>query len=243
MHALTLGGLLLSGVLFTACNKDTFNDDVNQDAAGLMAFNLASEKSVNYAISNNLINNQPLAFGSYTGGYVSIYPGNRPVTAYDYATGDTLATASYDFALGKYYSVFTVGSGDAFQNVIVHDNYDSLSSSSGNAYIRYINAISGSTSPNVKVTVNGTDVVNTTAPFASVSEFVAVTPGNASIAVTEGSINATRTITTEQKKVYTVLLSPGATSAEPAQIKYIVNGELDDEEPATSSSARAVSSN
>lgn len=244
LSAAALSVVLLAGVVLTSCDKDNFDDNNNQDVSGLMAFNLAPEKSVSFAISGNWINNTPLAYGNYTGGYVSIYPGNRPVAAFDYATGDTLASASFDFAVGQYYSVFTVGAGSNFQNVIVHDNIDSLSASNGQSYVRYINAIGGSTSPNVKISSNGTDVVNTSAAFASVSEFVPVAPGSVAIAVTEGStINASRTITTEAKKVYTILLMSGNTSAEPAQIKFIVNGTLEDDAgQRTSSSAQSVNS-
>jgi Domain of unknown function (DUF4397) len=109
--------------------------------------------------------------------------------------------------------------------VIVKDNFDSLTSA-GQAYVRYVNAINGSTNP--AVTISGSSINNSSAAFGSVSNFVAVSPGSTSISVTDGNtVNANRTITTEANKVYTVLLSSGATSSDSTQIKYIVNGTLD----------------
>lgn len=238
-----LGGILLAGVLFTSCKKSNFNTE-NPDVAGLMAFNLSPDKTVVVGLSNNLLTNSPLAFTNYTGGYLRIYPGERTLVSYDYNTEDSLASTTYIFEAKKYYSAFVVGADDAYQNVIVHDNFDSLSGSSGNAYIRYINAIPGSANASVTITAGGTPV-NSNAAFASVSEFTAVTPGNVTIAVSEGSnINASRTIATEQKKVYTVLLVPGANTTDPAQIKFIVNGTLDDESgQRVSSSARTANIN
>ena len=240
---LSLGGILLAGVLFTACNKSNF-DNTNPDVAALMAFNLSPDKPVNLALSGNGLTNSPLAFTSYTGGYLSIYPGNRIFQSYDYTTGDSLATTSFTFEVKKYYSAFVLGSNGVYQHVIVNDNFDSLSGTSGKAYTRYINAIPGSVNAAVSITAGGTPV-NNNAAFASISEFSAVTPGDVIIAVSEGSsINVSRTITMEQKKVYTVLLLPGANTADPAQIKYIVNGTLDDASgQRTSSSARSVNMN
>ncbi|HLG41259.1 MAG TPA: DUF4397 domain-containing protein, partial [Chitinophagaceae bacterium] len=186
------------------------------------------EKTVAITIGGNILPGSPLAFNSYTGTYLPIFPGTRTIESFDYSTSSSLATTTDSFAVDKFYSVFVVGTTGAYQNVIVNDNFDSLSSS-GQSYIRYINAIHGSGSPTVTISTGGNNVVNTAAPFASVSDFTAVTPGEVTIAVNNGStINVNRTITTEAKKVYTVLLSSGATSSDPAQIKFIVNGTLDD---------------
>jgi hypothetical protein len=229
LNAFALGGILLAGVLFTSCKKSNF-DNTNPEVAGLMAFNLAPDRSVAMGIGGNVFTNSPLAFTNYTGGYQGIYPGTRSVESFEYASGDSMASASFDFVAKKYYSVFVVGIDGHYQNVIVTDNFDSLSSSSGQAYIRYVNAINGSTSPTVTITSNGSNVVNGNAAFGTVSEFVPVAPGDIAIAVNEGSaINVSRTIAVEQKKVYTILLASGATSADPAQIKFVTNGLLDEE--------------
>jgi Domain of unknown function (DUF4397) len=228
--AMAMGGILLSGVLFTACKKSSVeNNNPGSQVAGLMAFNLIPDKTVSLTIGGNTLGGLPLAFNSYTGTYLSIYPGKRTVQSFDYSTNISLASASDSFEVNKYYSVFVVGTSGAYQNVIVNDNFDSLSSASGQSYIRYINAISGSANPLVTISANGSEVVNINAAFASVSNFVAITPGSIIITVNDGSTaNINRTITTEAKKVYTVLLSSGATSSDPAQIKYIVNGTLND---------------
>ena len=236
---LALSGILIAGVLFTACKKSNFESN-NPDVAGLMSFNLAPDKSVILGLSGSQLTNLPLAFTSYTGGYQNIYPGNRTFESYDYTTGDSLASTGFTFEAKKYYSAFVVGSAGTYQNVVVNDNFDSLSGSSGKAYIRYVNAINGSSNAAVTITSGGTPA-NSTAAFASVSAFTAVNPGDVTIAVSEGSVNASRTITVEPKKVYTVLLVSGASTADPAQIKYIINGTLDDEAgQRTTSSAQIV---
>jgi hypothetical protein len=228
--AMAMGGILLAGVLFTGCKKSTVdNNNPSSQVAGLMAFNLIPGKTVSLTIGGNTLGGSPLAFNGYTGVYLSIYPGTRTVQSFDYSSNNSLASASDSFEVNKFYSVFVVGTSGAYQNVIVNDNFDSLSSSSGQAYIRYINAINGSTNPVVIVSANGSEVVNTNAAFGGVSNFVAINPGSTTITVNDGStVNVNRTITTEAKKVYTVLLTPGATNTDPAQIKYIVNGTLND---------------
>lgn len=213
-----------SFILFTACKKSGMENNTSPDAAGLMAFNLVPSKAVSITIGGNVLTGSPLAFNSYTGVYLPIFPGNRTIESFDYSTSSSLASATDSFEVGKFYSVFVVGTTGAFQNVVVKDNFDSLTSA-GQAYVRYINAINGSANPTV--TISGSSVNNSSAAFGTVSSFVAVSPGSTSISVTDGNtVNANRTIMTEANKVYTVLLSSGATSSDSAQIKYIVNGTL-----------------
>ena len=162
---------------------------------------------------------------SYTGTYLRIFPGNRTIESFDYEANASLATASDSFEVNKFYSVFILGTTGTYQNVIVNDNFDNLTNA-GQAYVRYINGINGSA--NAGVTISGSSANNSPATFGTVSDFVSVTPGSTTITVSDGSsLNINRTITTEANMVYTVLLSSGATSSDPAQIKYIVNGKLD----------------
>ena len=211
---------------FSACKKSNVDNNNNVQAAGLMAFNLAPDKAVAFTIGGNVLAGAPLAFNSFTGTYLPIYPGTRTVESFDYANSTSLATATDSFAVDKYYSVFVVGANGAYHNVIVNDNFDALSGTSGKAYVRYINAINGSS--NASVTITGSDANNSSIAFGNVSDFVAVTPGSTAITVTDGaSVNVNRTITTEARKVYTVLLTSGATSSDSAQIKFITNGTLD----------------
>jgi uncharacterized protein DUF4397 len=238
--------LLMAGLLFTACKKSV-NGDSNVPVAGLMAFNLSPDKSVTVAISGNSLTNLPLSYTSYTGDYLAIYPGNRTVESYDYTTGSSIASAPFEFEQKKYYSAFVTGANGNYRNVVVNDNFDSLSASSGQAYIRYINAIPDSSQPAVTISANGSNVISNNAAFASVSDFAAATPGQVSINVSNGgTINVSRTITLEQKKVYTVLLLgiPGSTaSSDSIQIRYITNGTLDDIGQKTAVAAHSVSIN
>lgn len=234
-------GIVFSGLLLMSCKKSHF-ENTNPETARLMAVNLAPERTVSVTLSGNLLGYSQLAFNSYTGGYLSVYPGERSVQSFDDMVDDSLSRTVFNFEANKYYSLFVVGSGNNYQNVIAHDNIDSLSATSGQAYVRYINAINGSNNPLVTFSSNGNNVVNENAAFASISNFTAVTPGELTIAVSEGtSIQESRTITVEAKKVYTILLTSGATAGSDPQIKFIVNGVLDDDASQRNASGRAVS--
>ena len=238
-YALAGTGMLLAGFLLTSCLKD--NDDTpNPPAAGLMAFNLSPDASaVGFSISGNDLTANPLGFNSYTGTYLAIFPGTRSVESYSFNSGNTLATASHDFGAERYYSVFLVGTDTSFANIVVEDKLDSLSGA-GKAFVRYINAIPDASDPAVTITINGSNVVNDNASFQSVSEFVTVDPGSATVTVTNGgTINANRTIELEAQKIYTILLigEPGTTGDTAVQVKYIQNGAVDDTANRTSAAA------
>ena len=223
-----LTGLLLVLFLLSACHK-TGNSVNNTPAAGFMAFNLSPDQSaVTVTLSNNNFTVTSMAFNNYTGDYRPVYIGNRDVASYDYATSTQLATTKQLFEDSAYYSLFVLGANGKYQNEIVRDNVDSLSSTSGQAYVRYINAIPDSTQPTVTISASDAQAFNGNAPFATVSSFKGVTPGDLDIAVTNGStINAKRTITTQSGNVYTILISgmPGASdSTQAVQIKYVKNG-------------------
>jgi hypothetical protein len=151
------------------------------------------------------------------------------VESFDYPASKPLDSLNYTFEKDKYYSVFVVGAKGSYRNVVSADNFDSLSATSGNAYIRFVNGITDSVNtPNVTITA-GSNVSNENAAYAGVSQFKAVAPGQVSVAVKNGSgIDASRTITLEAKKVYTVLLTgvPGATDDTKVQIRFIQNGTL-----------------
>ncbi|MEP7143114.1 MAG: DUF4397 domain-containing protein [Ferruginibacter sp.] len=229
---LALAGIILMALSFSACKKSL---DVNNNtpAAALMAFNLAPDKAaVGIAIGGNNLTNIPLGYTSYTGAYLNIYPGTREVASYDYNSNDSaFAIVTQNFELNKYYSVFTLGANGTYRNVVVNDGLESLSDSSGKAFVRYINAIPDSTNPVVTITANGTDLTNNSTSFATVSGFTGIAPGDITIKVANGTnISANRTITLEKGKVYTVLVVGIPGNADPAklvQIKYITNGTID----------------
>ncbi len=232
MRLLSAGLFVAAIVLLASCSKfDDDNNNNNTPVAGLMAFNLSPDQgSVAVALSGNNLTNAPLAYTSYTGTYQRVFTGNREVESYDYSKDSSLAKVNFNFEADKYYSLFVAGANGVYKNILTHDNFDSLNSTTGKAYIRYINAIPDSTKPTVTIAANGTDVINAPSGFSSVSDFAAANPGNVTVTVKNNSnIDANRSITLEEGSVYTVLLTgiPGATDTTKAvQIKYILNGSL-----------------
>jgi len=220
--------ILVTALLFAACVKSDNNDYLQQPAAGLMAFNLAPDKpAIGFTLSSNSLGNTTINYTGYTGTYLPIYLGDREVRSFDYFTGSTLALANGSFADSMYYSAFLIGADGNYRNVVVKDELAPLTVVPGKAWVRYINAIVDSTnSPTVTIG----EGISETAPYASVSSFAQVNTGSVSIAVNNGSnISATRTITIEENKVYTVLFVgiPNATDPDKAvQIKFIQNGTV-----------------
>lgn len=231
MALVPVSGLLAVAILFSACSKFDDDDNSNTPVAGLMSFNLAPDKAaVGIALGGNNLTNSPLAYTNYSGTYQLVFPGNRAVESYDFVKDSTITTADYNFAADKYYSLFVVGANGNYKNVITNDNFDSLTSTTGKAYVRYINAIPDSTQPAVTFTANGSDVINSNVSFTDISDFKEISTGNVEVKVSNNTtINASRTITLEQGKVYTILLVgiPGQTDTTKAvQIKYITNGSV-----------------
>jgi len=219
-----------AGILFTACKKDN-GSNVPNTVSGLMAFNLAPDvSSLGISLSGNKLTNNSLDFTNFTGNYLQIYPGERTIESYDFATDSAIASSTFNFENDKFFSLFLIGNKGVYQNLVVKDDFDSLSSASGQAYIRYINAIPDSTAPTV--TISGSDSTgnNTVSSFGSVSPFTAVSPGDITIgASNESTISVTRTFSVESGKAYTALLlgDPASSDSTTAlQIKYIENGTL-----------------
>ncbi|HMI78940.1 MAG TPA: DUF4397 domain-containing protein [Ferruginibacter sp.] len=219
-------GLVLTVLLFSACRKDN-NDQVNNTpAAGVMAFNLAVDKpAVGFSLSGGAtLGNAPLNYTGYTGIYLPVYTGTREVRSFEYLSGSTIATSNSTFLDSAYYSAFLMGANGNYRNVVVKDQVNLVTPVAGKAWVRYVNAIPDSVST-VSVTIGAN---NETAPYATVSTFTMVDAGPVTFMVSNGSsINASRTITMEENKVYTVLLSglPNSTDPEKSvQIKYIQNG-------------------
>jgi len=224
------GCFLAVTMLLSACSK--FDDDNNSDTpvSGIMSFNLAPDKSaVGISIGGNNLTNAPLSYTNYSGNYQLIYAGSRPVESYDYLKDSSISSVDYNFAADRYYSLFVVGVNGNYQNVITNDNFDSLASTTGKAFIRYINAIPDSTKPAVTITANGSNGINDNASFKAISDFKEVNAGELVVKVNSTTIDAARTITVQQGNVYTILLvgQPGQTDTTKAvQIKYILNGSV-----------------
>ena len=232
LNTVPLTGLLLMLLLFGACKKP-LDTGSQPPVAGLMAFDLVPDKaSIGITVGGQNLTNFPLLYTNYTGTYLGIYPGNRDVVSYDFNTGATLATTTGLFNDSARYSVFVVGANGSYRNLVVKDNLvDSLSSATGEAFVRYVNGIADSTrQPLVTISANGTDVFNNNAPFGTVSDFKGITPGDISVkVVNEAAINSSRTITVENGKIYTILFTgiPQVTdSTKAVQIRFIQNGTV-----------------
>ncbi len=227
-----LSGVLVVAVLLSACTKLDDDDNGQQTpVSGLMAFNLIADKpGIGIALNGNNLVNAPLSYTNFTGTYQRVYSGNREIESFDAGSDSSLAKSGHNFEPDKYYSLFVAGANGVYRNIVTHDNFDSLNSSAGKAYIRYINAIPDSTQPTVTIAANGNNVFNSPASFTTISDFAAADPGQVSIAVKNNTtIDANRNITLEQGKVYTVLLIgiPGsADTTKAVQIKFVENGSL-----------------
>ena len=230
-NILPITGIFLSLLLFSACNKlDDDNGNTNPPVAGLMAFNLAPDKSsIGISLSGSNLTNVPLNYTNFTGVYQPIFPGSRQVEAFDFGGPTPFATATRNFTAEKYYSSFTVGANGVYANMVVEDELDTLSASSGDAFVRYVNAIPDSSDAIVTI-ASGTIDINANASYPSVSAFHAVNAGDLVIGAKIGTtVNANRTITIEKGKIYTILLVgiPGSTDpVKEVQIKFIQNGTL-----------------
>ncbi|HEY5371597.1 MAG TPA: DUF4397 domain-containing protein [Hanamia sp.] len=221
---------LFSAIIFSACKKD---DTPATPTSGLMAFNLIPDSTgpVIFALDNSALANTAFSFTNYTGAYLPIYSGTRNLQTYESPnTSTALAATTFNYEAKKYYSAFAIGAHGNYQNLVTNDELDSLPSSTGNAFVRYINAIPDSSHPVVTISANGTDKVKENASFGSVSDFTQLAPGDITFNVSNDStISASRTFTVQQNGIYTVLIMglPGAADTSKAvQIKYIVNGTI-----------------
>ncbi len=221
-------GLFMLMFIFAACKKDT-PDYVRTPAAGLMAFNMAPDQpAVAFALSGNTLGNSLLGFTNFTGVYLPVFIGNREVRAFDFSTGNTLAITPGVFADSMYYSVLLVGNAGKYENLLVNDKLDSLTTVPGKAWVRYINAVPDSVStPTISI---GENNINETAAYKMVSSFKLVDAGTVNTSISNGgNISATRLLTLSEYKVYTVLFAglPGATDTnKQVQVRFIENGTV-----------------
>lgn len=221
---------LFSVVAFSACKKESVPAT---PTSGLMAFNLIPDSTafpVVFVLNNSSITNTPLSYSNYTGSYLPVYSGPRTLAVYKANSDSMLATANYTFDANKYYSAFALGANGNYKNMIVEDNLDSLSASSGNAFIRYVNAIPDSSAQKITVSAGGTNEVTTNTHYGDVSDFIGIAPGDMTMNISNDStISANKTVTLVKNQVYTFLLT-GMThatdTAKAVKIRYIVNGTL-----------------
>ncbi len=220
--------LAASVFLFSACKKDVPVN--NTPVSGLMAINLIPDQpAVDFIMSGNYLTRSPLVYTNYSGTYLSVYSGNRTV-ALGLANSDTtFSSTDYAFEPSKFYSVFAMGANGNYRNLVLNDNIDSLSTGSGFAFVRYVNAVPDSSKADFSITQNANNVLNANASFATASDFKSVNPGDITVTASVENYSVNRTISVEKDKVYTVMLMgiPQATdTAKAVQIKYILNGTV-----------------
>jgi len=221
-------GLLGLLVTFTSCSSD---DDARidpDDLAGLMAMNMiVDQEAVGVSLSGSHVGNFP--FRGYTGGYVNIFPGNRSADAFSVYNRNTLATISFTYEPGKYYSLFMIGLKENYENIVVEDNLNDLKSEEGMAYIRYINGIATDKNPELTVSAKE-ELFSEEAVYGEVSSFEKIPAGELIFNLTDGDeIDAERTVKLEEGRVYTFLLvgnPDNRDGTKEVQIRYIENGWL-----------------
>jgi len=245
-YLLAASAALLCVIVFPGCSDDDDDDIHVPPVAGLMTLNLAPDQAaVDITLSGNLLPGSPLPYLGYSGVYLNVYAAERPVRTYSYLSGAEIAAATHDFMQDQYYSLFVMGANDHYRNLVVMDNFDSLANAaaSGNAYLRFVNAIPDSSKPAVTITKGDSAYIEAPAAFGTVSGFAAIPPGEVSIRAFSSTVDLSRNITLEQSRIYTVLLTgvPGAADDTRTQIRYVVNGMLT-EEPGKQDSAAVANS-
>lgn len=222
-----------------ACSKSGSSDStggggsVNPPVTRLMGFNLSPDKSaIGFSMSGSYLTSAPLSYGSYTGNYIDLYPGDRVIDMFDYAnSASPISSLKATLDTNKFYSIFFIGAGSNHKGIFVRDVVDTLSGDAADAYVRYINAITDSTiASNVIIENGGVSFVNDSAGFGTVSDFKLTTPGQITVTVKNSNgVDISKTIPVDQKRAYTILLmgTPGSATT-PAEIKYIINARVKD---------------
>lgn len=223
--------ILATGILLASCNKMNNDGNNNTAVSGVMAFNMAPDQSaIGITLDGNAISNVPLGYNSYTGMYVAVFSGAREFRTYSVNSSTQLAATSVLLDTNKYYSIYFLGTTGNYRHVFAEDKFDEMSGTNGKAYIRYIQAIPDSTASRVNITGGGTTWVDEDAGYSRISDFVAIDPGEITVDLNNSSnVDASRTITVEAKKVYTILFIglPGSSNPDMSeQIKFVTNGTL-----------------
>jgi len=194
-------------LLITSCKKENSQND---KASGLIVYNMITDKAgVGIAINGNNFVPPPLEYTGFSGPYRAVQPGVATIETFDYFNGNVLAQFPAQFKDSAYYSLFAMGNNESYQNVFVEDRLSTLPRGTGNAYIRFVNAIPDPSESNVIVTNSGNVVLNVNGNYGTVSEFQPVLPGNLNVSVVNANhtIDATRSFTVKKDEIYTVLFA------------------------------------
>lgn len=219
---------LLFATIFSACKK---NDPVRTPMAGLKAFNLIPDlEGIGFAVDNNSISNTPFSYTTLTPGYINIFPGNRQFSSFNFSNSQVLATESFSVKDSSYYSLFAVGTEGDYKNVIVEDPINDLDATSGKAFVRYVNGVTGADAA-VTVTENGNTLFDATNETGFVSGFKEATPGKITVSfhVNDENEPVEREIDLSENGVYVILiLGEAQTSgdAQPLEIKMAQYGTV-----------------
>ncbi len=218
-----------AGILLVSCVKGGGTNYMVSNAA-LKVVNLAPDQpAVIVNLSGNALTNSALAYGGYTASYLNFAPGVYTVTSVN--AGNTLASVSYNFLASSYYSLFVTANNNSFHNVISNDTFNNFITGQGNAYIRYVNAISDTVNnARVNVTSGTTSVFGDNASFGTVSGFKAVAAGTVNVrASSTAPADTSGSFVVTSDYAYTILLSgvPGSTDvSKRVQIRMLENGSL-----------------
>lgn len=220
-----------STFLISSCQKSPTTDNIS-NTSGLMAFNLIPDTtfSIAFAFLGSSLTNAPLQYLNYTGSYLPITGGNQQLGLYKANPDSLIMNTNFVFEPSKYYTAFAVGANGNYKEIVTNDEVDSLPTNTGNAFVRYINAILDSSKPAVTIALNGNNVMNTATSFGTVSSFASIAPGNITVSLDNGSnISANKIISVAANGVYTILLLgiPGAMdTTREVKISSIQNGTL-----------------
>ena len=225
---ITMASLFIAAILFSSCKKD---EPAHIPAAGLMVYNLVPDKdALGIAVDGRALFNTPLYYLNYSGNYQALYTGARKLESYVYGTSNVIGTTDATLSDSAYYSLFVVGDDGNYKNIFVEDKLDSLPDNTGNAFVRYINAVTGTQEHNINMSAGSDILFNEGSATGHVSNFAEVTPGDVNVIVSsEGMTDTTRTIALEKDGIYTVMVSgmPNATDTTKAiKIRFIKNGQI-----------------
>ncbi len=185
-----------------SCQKENI-DYPSIPAARLMAYNLAPDlPAVAFSVGTTPISDM-LAYTGHTVNYVPVEAGSRQVGVLNLNNGTTVTSQTATFSDNLRYSAFLIGSKGNYQMVLAPDNAGAIARSTGNAWVRYINAVVDNPSGTADITISGQTEA---AAFGALSEFMAVTPGTTTVEIRSiDNFETSKTISLEPNKLYTVM--------------------------------------
>ena len=227
---LIMGTVVATSLMLSSCSKS--NDTQSTPIAGLIAFNVATDQNgIGITLTGNEFLSSALGYAKYTGGYQAVYTGQQIVRSYSGSTGSTLAQTTNNFDAGKYYTLVVAGANGTYRNLVVEDKYDELTTTNGNVFLRYFNAIPDSSKLTVTITPEGNSpITDANVGFGAISGFKELTPGNVTVSINNGSniVASKKKEGIKSNEVYAVVLAgiPSSTGADSIDVKFALLGDL-----------------